>query len=380
MLVSALLFSIRGVSVFMHLAFAITEYFPYGGAQRDFFSVVSEMARRGHQISVITLGWHGEKPEAWKLYELEKNQTTNHGRIRALSDYVMTLKSQGLFDAVVGFTKLAGLDVYFAADPCFTANRYKGLNKLLPRYRTYASIEKTLFSNPNLKAFYLTEHQRQQYQQCFALKPENQALLPVCVDEKFHYTLARLEAGRDWRTQVQQADNRILLLFVAADFNTKGLDRIIRALSALSFVARSQFELWIVGNGKQAAYERDLQQLTGLNYRFWGGQTDLAPFYFAADLLVHPARKEAAGMVLAEAAAARLPMIISDICGYAFLAQQDKLSRVLDEKQITVTMQELLTKWAGEPESPGRSEYNHLVSAASRAEFCADKIERWCVR
>ncbi|MTI63684.1 glycosyltransferase family 4 protein [Methylophaga sp.] len=362
----------------MHFAFAITEYFPYGGAQRDFIAVVNEMARRGHQISVITLKWHGDIHKDWTLYELGKSQSTNHGRIKALSGYVVSLKKQGLFDAIIGFTKLAGLDVYFAADPCFTANRFKGLNRLLPRYRTYAGIEKNLFGNPNLKAFYLTEHQRQQYQQSFDLKQDNQALLPVSVEEKFHFTQARWEAARDWRQQAQQAENRILLLFVAADFHTKGLDRIIAALSALSFVARSQFELWIVGNGKQAAYERKLQRLTGLNFRFWGGQTELAPFYFAADLLVHPARKEAAGMVLAEAAAARLPMLISDICGYAFLAEQEALSHVLDEKHCISELTQALNLQSKQPEALPRTEPNPLVSAASRAVFCADKIEAWC--
>ncbi len=362
----------------MQLAFAITEFFPYGGAQRDFFAVVTEMAKRGHQISVITLKKHGEINKDWTLYERGKSQSTNHGRIKALSDYVVSLKKQGLFDAIIGFTKLAGLDVYFAADPCFTANRFKGLNKLLPRYRTYARIEKDLFSNPALKVFFLTEHQRHQYLQNFELKQDNQALLPVSVEEKFHFTQARLESGRAWRRQTQQAESRILLLFVAADFNTKGLDRVIETLAALSFVARSQFELWIVGNGKQANYERRLQQLTGLNYRFWGGQSELAPFYFAADLLVHPARKEAAGMVLAEAAAARLPMLISDICGYAPLAEQSPLSQIIAEKNCIKGLVETLNTLSKQPEAIPRTEPNPLVSSASRAAFCAYKIEAWC--
>jgi UDP-glucose:(heptosyl)LPS alpha-1,3-glucosyltransferase len=362
----------------MHLAFAITELLPKGGAQRDFIAVVTEMAKRGHQISMITLKTQGDINKDWTLYELGNNQTTHQGRIKALSDYVVSLKKRGLFDAIIGFTKLAGLDAYFAADPCFTANRFKGLNKLLPRYRTYAAIEKALFSNPALKVFFLTEHQRQQYLENFELKQDNQAVLPVSVEEKFHFTQARLESGRVFRQQTQQAENRILLLFVAADFNIKGLDRVIEALSALRFVARSQFELWIVGNGKQANYEPRLQQLTGLNYRFWGGQTELAPFYFASDLLVHPARKEAAGMVLAEAAAARLPMLISDICGYAPLAKQSPLSQIIDEKNCIKALVEALNTYSKQPEALPRTESNPLVSAASRALFCADKIEAWC--
>ena len=36
-----------------------------------------------------------------------------------------------------------------------------------------------------------------------------------------------------------------------------------------------------------------------------------------ADLLVHPARNEAAGAVLLEALVAGLPVVVTDICGYA---------------------------------------------------------------
>jgi UDP-glucose:(heptosyl)LPS alpha-1,3-glucosyltransferase len=360
----------------MHFAFAITEYFPFGGAQRDFYAVVEAIAKRGHQISVITLGWHGDKPADWQLIELEKNQTTNHGRIRALSNYVVSLKQQGLFDYVIGFTKLEGLDVYFAADPCFTANRYKGIKRLLPRYRTYAAIEKALFDTPNLHSFFLTRYQQQQYQQCFGLTSENNYLLPVCVDDAFHYTEAKFQAARQWRQQNQQTAGRLLLLFVAADFNTKGLDRVIEALTRLDQQQQSQFELWVVGSGKQAIYENRLKQNSHIAYKFWGGQTDLAPFYFAADYLVHPARKEAAGMVLAEAAAARLPMFISNVCGYGFLAEQDQKSRVLNEKTIVA---ELTAELEAVEIPPSRSEKNDAVSALSRGELCADQIEAWCL-
>lgn len=359
----------------MHFAFAITEYFPFGGAQRDFYAVVEAMAKRSHQISVITLGWHGDKPADWHLYELEKNQATNHGRIRALSNYVVSLKQQGLFDVVVGFTKLEGLDIYFAADPCFTANRYRGLKRLLPRYRTYAAIEKNLFENPSLHNFFLTQHQKNQYQTSFGLNPDNNYLLPVCVDTAFHYNEDKFKQARQWRRSYENQAGRQLLLFVAADFNTKGLDRVIAALANLTEQQQAQFELWVVGNGKQAAYENSLKQIRQLQYRFWGGQTELAPFYFAADYLVHPARKEAAGMVLAEAAAARLPMFISDVCGYGFLAEQDSKSKVLEQKTIVNELAQVLSRLQL---PPSRTDKTDAVSALSRAELCADQIEAWC--
>lgn len=256
----------------MHLAFAITEYFPYGGAQMDFISVVREMAKRGHQISIVTLLWHGEFPAGWTLYELGKSgRFSNHSRIKSLSDYLTSLKSKQLFDVVIGFTKLQSLDIYFAADPCFTANRMKGVRKLLPRYQTYANIERRLFSNPELKVFFLTDFQRQQYRDCFDVQDVNQALLPVCVDKTFHYTVSSYQQSRAWRDTTQPEAGRLVLLFVAADFKTKGLDRIATALEKLPRMLREKFALWIVGDGKKDSYAPSFAALDGLNYTFWGG-------------------------------------------------------------------------------------------------------------
>lgn len=48
-----------------------------------------------------------------------------------------------------------------------------------------------------------------------------------------------------------------------------------------------------------------------------GGRPDVLRFYVAADLLLHPAYFEAAGMVLLEALVAGLPILVTAHCGYA---------------------------------------------------------------
>ncbi|MFW5450649.1 MAG: glycosyltransferase family 4 protein [Methylophagaceae bacterium] len=362
----------------MHFAFAITEYFPFGGAQRDFFAVVTAMAKRGHKISIITTGWQGEKDPNWEFFLLEQKTPTNHGRLQELSDYVITLKQQHYFDAVVGFTRMAGLDIYFAADNSFVATRHKGLKRLLPRYRTYANIERVLFSNSDLKTFFLTEKQRTQYQSCFQLNLKNSVILPVCVDQSFQYTEQKWQSARQWR-QAELADpNKIVLLFVAADFKTKGLDRIIDAIEQLDENKQAKFSLWIVGDGKAEKYKARLDRLPQIDYKFWGGQAELSQFYLAVDYLIHPARKEAAGMVIAEALAARLPVYITDICGYAFLTNGDEYSVILREQTIAAELIEALQTIAMKALIPERGAGSDQISYQSRSEFCADQIESWC--
>ncbi|RKZ94965.1 MAG: glycosyl transferase family 1 [Gammaproteobacteria bacterium] len=362
----------------MHFAFAITEYFPFGGAQRDFFAVVTAIADRGHEISIITTGWQGEKDSNWKLFLLEQKTQTNHGRLQELSNYVISLKQQHHFDAVVGFTRMTGLDIYFAADNSFTATRYKGLKWLLPRYRTYANIERTLFENSDLKTFFLTEKQFNQYRTCFNLNPDQSVILPVCVDKSFQYSEQKWQQARQWRKLESTDLNRIVLLFVAADFKTKGLDRIISALQQLDSNKQAKFSLWIVGDGKDKKYKAKLERLPQIEYKFWGGQAELSQFYLAADYLIHPARKEAAGMVIAEALAARLPIYITDICGYSFLVDDDDESVILDENVVVAELADALQAIAMKSSIPSRGMGSPQISYGSRAKICADQIEVWC--
>ncbi len=42
----------------------------------------------------------------------------------------------------------------------------------------------------------------------------------------------------------------------------------------------------------------------------------------AADILMHPAYQEAAGIVLLEAITAGLPIIVTEVCGYASFISQ----------------------------------------------------------
>jgi len=55
------------------------------------------------------------------------------------------------------------------------------------------------------------------------------------------------------------------------------------------------------------------------------GETDSTPLYAQFDLLLHPARQEPYGMVIAEARAAGLPILVSTTCGIADELDDDSL-------------------------------------------------------
>ena len=58
---------------------------------------------------------------------------------------------------------------------------------------------------------------------------------------------------------------------------------------------------------------------------FLGGRHDVPDFLLASDLLVHPAYAENTGTVLLEAMVSGLPVLTTDVCGYAFHIQKANL-------------------------------------------------------
>ena len=74
----------------------------------------------------------------------------------------------------------------------------------------------------------------------------------------------------------------------------------------------------MVGQDKARRFQRQAKKL-GLveKVKFLGGRDDVVDLMLASDLLVHPARREAAGVVLLEALVVGLPVVVTDNCGHA---------------------------------------------------------------
>jgi UDP-glucose:(heptosyl)LPS alpha-1,3-glucosyltransferase len=118
-----------------------------------------------------------------------------------------------------------------------------------------------------------------------------------------------------------------LLLFVANDYARKGLDGLLQALAALP----PDVALAVVGNPAGIAAFQARAQALGVNGRvhFLGALKSVDPAYRAADVLVHPTFEDTFAMVVLEAMAHGLPVVVSGaaFCGISGLLRdgQDAL-------------------------------------------------------
>ena len=308
----------------MKIAFAIFKYFPWGGLQKDFMRTMSEVAARGHDVTCITGSWEGDIPSFLHVEILPLKKVTNHGRADEFEKLFAERIRNGEFDRTVTFNRMGGADVYFAGDDCYAAGlaRKSSLLRLLPRYRIFYRQEKSILE-PTSKThiLYLDQRQKKDYMAYYGTPEERFTLLPPAGDQKCMRNEHTICLREEKRKELNLADDQILLISVAADFHCKGIDRTLNAVAALPEEVRKKCVLCLIGGNDPKRREQFVQQAEQLGIKhqtiFAGPRDDVYTYLAAADLMVHPARKEATGTVLAEALASGVPVICSAVCGYA---------------------------------------------------------------
>ena len=198
---------------------------------------------------------------------------------------------------------------------------------------------------------------------------------PFVTEESLRADLAALPAEEE--TALPAPGDTVVLLISNSIFN-KGTDRAIVSLGALPEDLKQTIRLWIVGKIKPGEIQ-PLIDAAGLSARTnFLGQTDgVSACMFGADLFLHPARNESAGATLIEALAAGLPVITTDICGFAPYVRE-ATETVLEEP----FQQEKLTAMVGEviprlDELKRRTlAYAEQQDFCSRAKVFADILEK----
>lgn len=126
-----------------------------------------------------------------------------------------------------------------------------------------------------------------------------------------------LEGQREAIRQEQQLDEKPVILFVGRLIRKKGVDVLLEALRMI--VLRAPCTLVIAGDGpERESLERQVAQL-GLagHVRFVGFKQpkELPRWYCAADVFVLPSRTEPWGVVVLEALASGLPVVVTELVG-----------------------------------------------------------------
>ena len=369
----------------MKLGFLLFDYFPFGGLQRDCVKLADLCATRGHQVTVFTRTWQGDRPDNLSIELFGRRGFSNVSRNRAWLQQLATILPGRALDGVIGFNKLPGLDVYYGSDPCYVAKTERlkpAWYRWLPRFRHFSGLERSVFAaEKHTQILLLTPHEIPLYQKHYATESNRFHVLPPGIARRDYSEEMRGKARRRLRTEQGWNDDERLLLLVGSGFRVKGLDRAITALAALPSDLKAKTRLIVIGQNRSTEFAVMARRLgVGDRVHFLGGRLDVPEWMLAADLCFHPAYSESAGMILLEAMTCGLPVLTTDVCGYAIHVAKAKAGCVLPSPFSQAECNRMLAEMLM---SPDRQEWrtNGLVYAAredlySCHERAADIVEQ----
>ena len=109
-----------------------------------------ECLHRGHTVRIYVLKWAGPIPTDLDITVIPVKALFNHNKYRKFSEALALAFAKDPVDCVVGFNKMPGLDIYYAADSCYEekARSQRGwLYRHMSRYKHFSAYESSVFSS-----------------------------------------------------------------------------------------------------------------------------------------------------------------------------------------------------------------------------------------
>jgi UDP-glucose:(heptosyl)LPS alpha-1,3-glucosyltransferase len=306
------------------VAFVRQRYAHDGGAERFVSRALEALQSRKVSLTLVTREWRGG--EGFDVITCNPFYLGRLWRDWSFARAVCRELGKRSFDLVQSHERLSCCDIYRAGDGVHREwlkqlARVRGplgrLSIVLNPYHRYIKwAEKKMFTSPRLKAVICNSKMvRDEIKRYFGLPEEKLRVIYSGVDtDVFHPHLVRHRA--EIRTRHGIPQDAPLFLFVGSGFERKGLAVLLQALARIP-----GGWLLVVGRDKrQMKYERRAQAL-GIDAHtcFLGSQSDVKPYYGAADALVLPTLYDPFPNVALEAMASGLPVITSLTCGAAEL-------------------------------------------------------------
>lgn len=167
-------------------------------------------------------------------------------------------------------------------------------------------------------------------------QPENIQVVHPGVDAERFQKLDRRRCRSEIRGSYGIGAEDTVILFVSMNFDIKGLDRLIEALAVLkSEHPQEKFKLLVAGKGDIRKYAALADKLgIGDKVVFTGvmEKENLDKVYMASDIFSILSRFDTFGLVVLEAMAASLPVVISSNVGAKDLVREGVNGFITDEK------------------------------------------------
>ncbi len=193
--------------------------------------------------------------------------------------------------------------------------RRKKWPSLFDRATSY--VEKKLVNNPLCQRYLSVSNLAREIflREYRDADPAKTLVMRPGIEMSSYRNLNREECRREIRRRFSIGMSESVILFVSMNFDIKGLDHIIAALAGLkNDLQRAPFRLLIVGKGNRHKYSAMARALGIEEQLVFTGivdKKDLNRIYMASDIYAMLSEFDTFGMVVLEAMAASLPVMVS---------------------------------------------------------------------
>jgi UDP-glucose:(heptosyl)LPS alpha-1,3-glucosyltransferase len=310
----------------------------WGGVERVAATLARGLSDKGHDVHVLTsfsdLSIQGVSVRLLKLRSL-----FSPWKILSFEYKVNKALKHQSFDIVYGLCRVTPVDIYRLSDGIhayWMEIRYP--NKLLRLIKYLTSLihcvvrrleEKILFGNNHRVFVTNSGFIKDKIMEYYSIPAERIEVIYNGVDHRVFNAGVKIHR-KQMRNAYGIAEEAFVLLFVANDWERKGLTTIIRAVATAGIPG---LRLMIVGRGKKAPYVSLAKQLNieSGTLVFAAHSGNIENYYGMADVFVFPTRYDPFANVCLEAMACSIPCVTTKTNGASELIDHGKNGFVLSD-------------------------------------------------
>jgi UDP-glucose:(heptosyl)LPS alpha-1,3-glucosyltransferase len=329
----------------MKIAMLVRNFVTTGGAERYAVELSTRLGRRGHDVHVYAYRWDPGVTGGLTMHRVPYIRRPRFVNALLYAFLTRRLVRQEPFDIIHSHQRTIHHHVLSMHHPCYVAGRFFAgpLRQALdwigglvtPRHLVYRWLEFRQFHCRSLACVVAVSHGiKRDILAHHALDPETIHVIYPGVDVDGLSPERIQPHRRDVRKRHQLTDDDLAVVFVGSEFKRKGLRYAIEALGLLARERRLPAvpHLFVLGGGDPSDYRRLAERLEiAARVHFIGLYPQVEHYYAAADLCLLPTLSDPGPLVVLEALAAGLPVIVSRQAGTAELLLDGENARLLDD-------------------------------------------------
>lgn len=322
----------------MRIALIRKDYFlSRGGGERYAVNLSAGLAKAGHDVHVFTHQWESSANPGITVHKVPACTAFSSAKNLSFARNCQKILRRESFDIIHSLSQTYCQDVYRMGDGIHRhwlkiqtpTHFWRTLKTLMPRQQAILYLEKQTFHPSNYMMIIGNSRLCKRHAMTYFKVPEERIkVIYNGVDHSQFHPGQRDKYNAKMRNRMQVSKEAFIILFVARNFERKGLEYLIKALPLIR--KGQDLRVLVVGKGNPSPYRKIAQQIGfGERLLFLGEVDNIIQLYGMGDILVLPTFYDPFSNVCLEALACGIPVVTTRENGAAEIVESGKTGAVI---------------------------------------------------